>query len=82
MEEKELANCPEAEISEIIPNLKKSSIGRFYKEYRKGKFMYFVEKRPFREMVITAVHSSTKKVFFYSKMWQEWKDLGKKFDEF
>ena len=73
---------PNADVSEVMKKVKKSSVGRFFKEYKKGNFIYMIEKKPFGEMTIAAVHKPTKKVFNYNKLWDEWQDLGKKFDEF
>ena len=73
---------PTADVSEVIKNVKKSSVGKFFKEYKKGNFIYMIEKKPFGEMTIAAVHKPTKKVFNYNKLWDEWQDMGKKFDEF
>lgn len=71
---------PTASRSEVIAKAKKSS--RFVKQYKKGNFIYNIEKKPFGEMAIAAVHKPTKKVFYYNELWDEWKDTGKKFDEF
>ena len=68
---------PNADVSEVIAKAKKSSIGKFFKQYKKGDFIYNIEKKPFREMAISAVHVPTKKVFFYSKLRDEWQDTGK-----
>ena len=73
---------PNADVSEIIKNVKKSSVGRFFKEYKKGSFIYMIEKKPFGETTIVAVHKPTKKVFYYNKLWDEWKDTGTKFEEY
>ena len=73
---------PDADVSEVMANVKKSSVGRFFKEYKKGNFIYMIEKKPFGEMTIAAVHRPTKKVFNYNKLWDEWQDMGRKFDEF
>lgn len=70
---------PDTDISEITANAKKSPMGFFKKEYKKGDFVYMIEKRPFKEMCIGAVYTPTKKVFAYSNYFG-WSELDFKFE--
>ena len=73
---------PNAEPEEIITKAKKSSIGRYYKQFKKGDFMYTTYKEPFGQRTIMAVHIPTKKVFNFSPYFMSWEDTGKKFSDF
>ena len=79
MNEKEI--YPNADMSEILTNAKKSSIGRYYKQYKKGDFMYSIQKPPFKTESIIAVHIPTKTVFGYSHYFQTWDKEDLKFGE-
>ena len=72
---------PNAEVEEIRTKAKKSSIGRYFKQYKKGDFMYTIEKPPFKTESIVAVHIPTKEVFGYSTYFQSWEKIGFKFGE-
>ena len=72
---------PNADASEVIANAKKSPIGHFFKQYKKGDFMYMIKKQPFRQRTISAVHEPTKKVFGYIECFLTWDELPFTFDE-
>lgn len=74
---------PNADADEVRAKAKKSPMGRrYWKEYRKGDFIYQIEKPPFKQEAIIAVHKPTKRVFGWSSFWLEWQELPYKFGEF
>ena len=73
---------PNADASEVIANAKKSPLGHFFKQYKKGNFIYTTEKKPFEQRTIAAIHIPTKTIFNWSPYFLEWEELGSKFDEF
>ena len=73
---------PNADIDEVIANAKKSSVGKFFKQYVKGDWSYQTEKRPFNQRNTIAVHVPTKTVFFYNPMFMSWDIQNKKFYEY
>ena len=72
---------PDADIEEVIGSAKKSTVGIFFKQYKKGDFMYMIKKQPFRQRTISAVHEPTKKVFSYIECFLTWDELPFTFDE-
>jgi len=73
---------PNADADEVRRKAKKSPMGRFWKEYKKGAFVYQIEKHPFKQETIAAVHLPTKRVFGWSIYFHEWNELPFKFDEY
>ena len=72
---------PNADLSEVISRVTKSSVGRFYKQYKKGSFIYTIEKKPLQQMTVMALHIPTKTVFTWDPFFLEWVETGFKFDE-
>lgn len=67
---------PNAKIEEIRTKAKKSTLGRFVKQYKKGDFMYTIDKPPFKHEAIAAVHMRTKRLFAWSYFgWREMDNL-------
>lgn len=71
---------PNADLSEVISKVTKSNIGRFYKQYKKGSFIYTIEKKPMQQMTVMALHIPTKKVFAWDPYFLEWVETGFKFE--
>jgi hypothetical protein len=70
---------PDTDASEIIDKATKCQLGIFFKQYRKGDFLYTIEKKPFKDTAIVTVHVPTKTVFGYNKMFNMWDELPLKF---
>ena len=66
---------PDAELDEISKNAKKTHLGFFMKQYKKGEFLYTVSKKPFGAPAFVAVHTPTGIIFFYSLI-LGWQKLG------
>jgi len=66
---------PNADADEVIANAKKGP-DRFMKQYVKGDFIYTIQKPPFKEMSIIAIHKPTETIFGWSKYFLGWNKLG------
>lgn len=62
----------ESDVTEIEANAKRCSLGFFWRQYKKGDFVYTIEKRPLKKKAIVAVHVPTKTIFGYSPFLYEW----------
>lgn len=71
---------PDVDTLEVIKNATKSPIGFFIKQYKKGDFMYTMEKRPFKPRYMGAIHIPTKKVYIYSNFFGSWEETDIKFE--
>lgn len=66
---------PDVEIDEIKKNAKKTNLGLFMKQYKKGDFLYTIEKKPFCKPVYVAVHIPSGTISYYT-LFLGWQELG------
>jgi hypothetical protein len=71
---------PDTDASEIMEKATKSHLGHFVKQYKKGDFLYTIERKPFKQMIIATVYIPTKKVFCYSNLFGTWDELDFKWE--
>ena len=72
---------PTIDAEEIKKRATKSSLGRFYKQYKKGDFVYTIQKPPFKTESIVAIHIPTKTAFGWRTYFLSWEKMDTKFGE-
>jgi len=71
---------PNAEPDEIIKKARKKY--RYMKQYNKGDFVYMVQKPPFQEQTIAALHKPTGIMFGWDSVFLGWEKLPYTWDEY